>query len=212
MMAAIAEEHRRGRRLLIGTTNLDAERSVIWNIGAIACEGGDEALKLICDVLLASASVPAAFPPVMIQVEADGERYDEMHVDGGAVSVVFVYPSGLDWSGVGERLKVQGKPSLYVIQNLFVDPRYMPVKPNTIQIGARAMLSMIRNQGIGDIYRVYRLVERDGLDFHLAYIPPEFDLIPNELFDPVFMNELFDLGHSLGATGYPWKTLPPGYE
>ena len=58
MMQAIAAEHNKGRRLLVGTTQLDAQRQVIWNMGAIAASRNPDALKLFRQVLRASASDP----------------------------------------------------------------------------------------------------------------------------------------------------------
>ena len=110
-MEAVAAEFRdKGRQLTIGTTNLDALRPVIWNVGRIAASGHPDALKLIRKVLLASASIPIAFPPVHIDVEVDGRRYEEMHVDGGAAAQIFLYPAGLDWARVLELLEVQCLP------------------------------------------------------------------------------------------------------
>src|SRR3977135_4684049 len=86
MRAKIASEFEKGLLLLIQTTDLDAGRPVLWNIGAIAASGHPGALDLIRHILVASASIPAAFPPVMFDVEANGKPYQEMHVDGGAVS------------------------------------------------------------------------------------------------------------------------------
>jgi len=110
MMEAIAAESEKGRRLYIGTTHLDAARPVIWNISNIARSGHPGALDLIRQVLLASASIPALFPPVLIEVEADGRSYDEMHVDGGVTAQIFFYPSGIDWSRVLEKFRVPGTP------------------------------------------------------------------------------------------------------
>src|SRR5439155_3381052 len=90
MLAAIAEEYRRGRLLLIGTTDIDVQRPVIWNIGALTASGRPEALDLVRKILLASAAVPGVFPPVLIDVEAGGRHYQEMHVDGGAVAQTFL--------------------------------------------------------------------------------------------------------------------------
>ena len=92
LIEKIAEAHRNGRALNIGTTDLDAMRPVVWRIGAIANSGHPRALQLIRQVLLASASIPAAFPPVLIHVEAGDREYDEMHVDGGASSQVLPLP------------------------------------------------------------------------------------------------------------------------
>ena len=78
--------------LLVATTNLDREETVIWDMGAIARRGGKQARELFRDVLVASASVPGVFPPVMINVEKDGKKFQEMHVDGGASTPFFVAP------------------------------------------------------------------------------------------------------------------------
>ncbi|MDX1412146.1 MAG: patatin-like phospholipase family protein, partial [Nitrospirales bacterium] len=116
LMEALAAEHRKGRQLIIGTTNLHASRPVIWNITRIAVSGDPKALELIHKLLLASASIPVAFPPVLIEVEADGRRFDELHVDGGGSSQIFLYPLGVDWRRIEEKLKIQGTPNAYLIR------------------------------------------------------------------------------------------------
>ena len=113
MLDAIAAEDAKGRMLLVATTNLDARRPVIWNITKIAASGHPRALELIRDVLVASAAIPGAFPPVMIDVEVNGKKHQEMHVDGGASAQVFVYPPSLNIRAVSlERQIVQGAPRL----------------------------------------------------------------------------------------------------
>jgi len=212
IMEAIAAEYRKGRALWIGTTNLDAKRPVIWNIGVIAASGGPEALELIHKVILASASIPAAFPPVFIEVEADGDRYDEMHVDGGTASQIFLYPAGIDWGRVAQRLEVNGTPRAYLIRNSSLEPEWETVSPKILPIAGQSIVSLIRTQGIGDMYRIYLNCMRDGLDYNLAYIPEDFDPEPSEAFDPVYMGKLFDLGYRLAKEGYPWSKAPPGFE
>lgn len=209
VMAAVAAEFRdKGRTLTIGTTNIDTLRPVVWNITRIAASGHPDSLALIRKVLLASSSIPIAFPPVRIEVEADGQRYDEMHVDGGASAQIFLYPAGLDWARVTERLEVKGRPNVYLIRNSCFTPDWKPMKPLLMPIAMRTLQSLIRTQGIGDTFRVYLAAQRDGLDFHLADIPEYFDAQPTEQFDPVHMRKLFDLGHELAKSGYPWKQKP----
>jgi hypothetical protein len=212
MLAAIAAEFEKGRRLLIGTTNLDAERPVFWNITAIAASGDPKALGLVHKILLASASIPAAFPPVFIEVEADGRRYDEMHVDGGTTTQVFLFPDDLDWRVVAEKLKVKGKSRVYVIRNSFFQPQWQAVKPRLVPIAMRSISSLIRTQGIGDIYRIYIEAQAVGIDYNLAHIPSDFQERPTEEFDPEYMQKLFDLGFGLAKDGYPWEKAPPGIE
>jgi predicted patatin/cPLA2 family phospholipase len=211
MIEAIAREHKRGRRLFVGTVNLDAARSVIWNIGAIAASDYPQKTELIRELLRASAAIPVAFPPVFISVEAEGKQYDEMHVDGGTGSQVFVYPAAADWRLITEKLKVKGKPQVYVIRNSFLDPDYQGMKRNVLPIASRTIDSLIRTQGVGDLYQIYALCRRDGNDFNLAYIPSDFTEKPTEGFDPVYMKKLFARGYQMALQGYPWDKAPPGF-
>jgi predicted patatin/cPLA2 family phospholipase len=211
VIEAIGREHKRGRRLFIGTVNLDAGRSVIWNIGAIAVSDYPHKLGLIHDVLQASAAIPIAFPPVVIPVEANDRSYDELHVDGGTGSQVFVYPAAVDWRQVTKKLKVKGAPKVYVIRNAILEPDYNGVKRGLLPIASRSISSLIRTQGIGDLYQIYALCKRDETDFNLAYIPYTFTEKPSEGFDPVYMTKLFDLGYEKSMRGYPWAKSPPGF-
>ncbi len=210
MLREMAQAYRQGRRLFIGTTNLDARRPVIWNITAIAASDYPEKQKLIVDVLLASASIPGAFPPVLIRVNANGTWYDEMHVDGGTVSQVFVYPTSLDLGAILEKVEVTAPPKIYVIRNAQLVPEWKPVDANIFEIAATSIDSLIRTQGLGDLYQIYFLTQRDGGEYYLAYIPDDFDLASDEPFDPEYMNALYDRAYELAKDGYPWDRLPPG--
>ena len=212
LMEALAVESRKGRSLWVGTTNLDASRPVIWNITRIAASGQPKSLELIHKVLLASASIPVAFPPVLFEVEADGQRYDELHVDGGGASQIFLYPLGIDWHRIEQKLKVQGTPKAYLIRNgLFQEP-YQTVEPSLSKIAGQSINSLLASQGIGDMYRVYFATKRDGLSYHLAHIPKDFTEQPKEPFDTEHMRKLFDLAYNLAKKGYPWLKYPPGAE
>lgn len=212
VMQQLAEKNRQGRQVFIGTTDIDAGRPVIWNITQIAASGEPGALNLIRQIMLASASIPAAFPPVAIDVEAQGRRYQELHVDGGTSSQVFLYPAGIPWDEMVEKLEVPGAPRAYVIRNSRLDPEAASVNRKLLPIAQRTISSLIRTQGIGDLYRIFALAQRDGLEFNLAYIPREFDAIPTEMFDTVYMQKLYDLAFELGKSGYKWNTAPPGFD
>ncbi|UCE63918.1 MAG: patatin-like phospholipase family protein [Nitrospirota bacterium] len=212
VMNNLATEFRKGRQLNVATTNLDAGRPVIWNLGEIAASGEPRALELIHKILLASASIPVAFPPVLIEVEAEGRQFDELHIDGGGASQVYLYPLGIDWRRVTQALNVQGTPNVYLIRNDHLDPEFEPVEPKVVSIASRSLGSLIRSQGIGDMYRVYLGTQRDGINYHLAYIPNDFREIPKEPFDREYMIKLFNLGYNLAKKGYEWKTAPPGVQ
>ena len=208
---SIGKEHKRGRRLFVGTLNLDAARTVIWNIGAIAASDYPEKTHLIHEILRASSAIPVAFPPVMIPVEINGRQYDEMHVDGGTGSQVFIYPAVANWKAITKKLKVKGKPKVFIIRNSFLEPDYNAVIPDIVSIASRSIESLIRTQGVGDLYQIYALCQRDGNDFNLAFIPSDISATPTEAFDPVYMTHLYERGYDMALKGYPWKKGPPGY-
>lgn len=211
VIEAIAVQHRRGRRLWIGTANLDVGRPVIWDLGAIAASSHPHRARLIHDVLQASAAIPVAFPPVLIPVEADGRMYDEMHVDGGTAQQVFVYPAEMNWPRVLERLHAVGRPTVYVIRNAFLDADSNGVPRKLVPIASRSIQALIRTQGLGDLYQIYALCLRDGNDFKLAHIPAGFAEQAAEEFDPVYMAKLFAHAHAAAKNGYEWRTEPPGF-
>ena len=204
MLQAIAAEHNKGRRLLVGTTQLEAQRLVIWNMGAIAASGHPEALKLFRQVLRASASIPVAFNPMYFKVKAAGQEYDEMHVDGGVRAEVMLYKNALKFMVAKKRLgkqlgsqAQQRSRKLYIIRNAQVYPEYKSIKPHIADIGVRAIASLTKYQGIGDLYRLYVLTQRDGVDYNLAFIPKDFSPPRNSEFDTNYMNQEFDLAYDL---------------
>jgi hypothetical protein len=208
-LAEVAAEHRKGRRLLIGTTNLDAGRPVIWDMGEIASSGRPGSVELFREVLLASAAIPAAFPPSFIKVTADGYSYEEMHVDGGTTRSVFLAPTQLTLSGTDAALGVKPIRRFYVIVNGYVTPQHDAVKPLTMAIAGRAVSTLLKNQGVGDLYRLYEFCRRNGIDFNLAYIPGDIQDTSTAPFDPVFMTKLYNAGYQMARRGYPWQKQPP---
>jgi hypothetical protein len=79
---------------------------------------------------------------------------------------------------------------LYVIRNGKIDPEWQSASENVLSITTRSISTLIKNQGIGDLYRIYSITKRDGIDFNLASIPPDFNEARNEPFDPQYMNAL----------------------
>lgn len=205
VLDAIADESLKGRMLLVGTTDLDARRSVYWNLTLMAESRSPQALALIRKILVASAAIPGELPPAMIDVEVQGKRYQEMHVDGGTTQQVFMLPPELVITSVARRER-----TIYVIRNSRMAVESSEVKRDALAIAGRAVASLIHTQGIGNLYEIAALARRDGAHFRLAYIPDSFDHELAEAFDRKYMNELFLVGYKLGAAGYPWATRPPG--
>ena len=209
MLQKIAKQHLKGRRLWIGTTNLDAGRPVIWDIGEIALSGQPNALELVHNILLASSAVPGIFPPVLIDVSVANQQYTELHVDGGVTRQVFLYPpqfiNNEEIEAIGDTITRK----LYVIRNGRSQAIYEPVKTNAYSIALKSLNMTMENKAVGDLYRIYELTSHDGIEYNLAIIPKSFDLKPKETFDPEYTKALFDFGYQLAKDGYTWRKAPP---
>ena len=206
MLEAIAAEYKKGRLLMIGTTDLDAQRPVIWNIGAIAASGHPGALDLFRKILRASAAIPGAFQPVLIDIELDGKKYQELHVDGGAIAQLFLYPPSIDLSASN----IKRERRAYIIRNARLDPDYAMAERRTITIAGRAIATMLAASGVNDVLRTYFVSQRDKVDYNLTYIGRDFDFPKKGEFDQAYMNALYEYGVREIVEGRAWHKHPPG--
>ena len=214
LLKKIADEYNlRNRWLLVATTNLDAGVPTLWNMGKLASVGTPESLELFRKILLASASVPGVFPPIMIDVVADGKSYQEMHVDGGATTEVFLYPAAVAAQAIHTRLLSPYRDrQAYVIRNSRLDPEWREIERKTLTIMGRAVSQLIQSQGYGDLQRIYVTTMLDHVGFNLAYIGPDFKELHTDDFERKYMTALFEYGRRLGKVGYPWAKTPPGFN
>ena len=166
------------------------------------------ALKLYHDIIQASASIPGAFPPVLIEVEVDGKQYSELHVDGGVTSQVFAYPAQIELKDFDKLVPTGFERTVYVIRNTNVHPPYENIRPRILPLVRRAISVLISYQGIGDLYRIATKAKRDGIDFNLMSIPDSWDMVSEEAFDQKYMTALFALGERIGREGIPWRETP----
>ncbi len=211
ILSAIAREHAKGRVLQIGTTDLDAGRQVTWNMGEIAASNAPGALELFRKVMLASTSIPGIVSPVMIDVEVAGKHYQEMHVDGGVISQVFLYPSSFLLEYKQRTGKAMGREiHTYVIRNGRFEPDWNDTRRRTLDIGRRAINAVVQTQGINDVQRLYQTARQDHTDFNLAYIDTDFSAPHPQEFDTSYMRELFEYGYRLAVAGSEWHKAPPG--
>lgn len=216
MIRQVARTHDQGRRLYIGTANLDAQRPVVWNMGLIAKSNHPSAPQLFRDVMLASASIPVAFPPVYIKVEVNGKTYDEMHTDGGTFAQVFFHGGTLDLKAASRALgfDIKHNPigNIYIIRNGQLNPEPEHVERRMSKIASRAFGSMIKASVHGDLQRIYLFSSNQNAKFHYVDIPDDFKSQAKEAFDMEEMNRLFQLGYELGQRKKPWQKVPPGLE
>jgi predicted acylesterase/phospholipase RssA len=210
----IAVEHRKGRRLFVGTTNLDAERPVVWDMGAIACSDREDRYDLFRRVLLASAAIPGAFPPIYLDVVApDGKQYDEMHVDGGVTREMFLLPQQLNLAEVREQHNARRQDvTLYVIRNSRLGPEFSYTTPRVANIAGRSIAVLIKAQSIGDIMILHADATGQGWKFRLAAVPEDIATDSKSMFDRKRMKLLFDRGLEMGQNETAWKTKPPFVE
>jgi hypothetical protein len=209
MLDRIAEEHRKGRRLFIGTTNLDAGRPVVWDIGRIACSNRPDRVELFRKVLLASAAIPAAFPPVYLKVHgADSKTYDEMHVDGGVTREMFLLPSELRLYELGAESGVERKSHLYIIRNAKYGPQYDDVRPRVGTIAARAIDVLIQSQAAGDLWTLFYEARDNRMSYRVTSIPEDVADDSKSLFDKAYMTHLFGIGYDLASNGKAWREKP----
>jgi hypothetical protein len=206
VLAEVAAEHRRGRRLFVVTSNLDAERSVVWNMGAIAAQGGEPALKLYRQVLLASASLPGMFPPVAIDTDAKGKSLQELHAEGGLGGPFFVAPRSLLSRAKSANLPVT---ELYIVLNSKIAPDFYMTQRNTAGVLARSIAVALKAVMRSEINFIHAIAQRDGFGFNVAFVEDEFAKKARGPFDTDYMKALFERAVERGREGTAFRKEPP---
>ncbi len=211
LLRRVAEEHARGRRLLVVTTNLDAEAAVVWDMGQIATQGDANALALFREVLLASASIPGVFPPVLIAtVQRDGTIVREMHVDGGVTVPFLASPGGpvtaaLERSGRGNG--VAGR--VFIIINGQAGRQYAVTSGRISAILGRAYITSSKAATARELAAAVTFAGANHLDLFITDIPTEAESSSLD-FDQAAMTSLFELGHLRGLEGDAWRAPDGG--
>jgi hypothetical protein len=206
ILAAVARENAKGRKLLVVTTDLDTQRTVVWDMGEIAAIASPEALRLFRDVMAASASIPLAFPPILIEAEGRGRRFEEMHVDGGVTAPVLTLPDALLFQG---RLPGNSRMNIYILVNKKLERTFELVSNSTIDVASRSLSSITQSQTRSVIFSTYDFAKRNRWGFHLSYIERDYPASPSEGFDTAYMRALYQYGYEKAASGRAWaSTLP----
>jgi predicted acylesterase/phospholipase RssA len=212
VIAEVAEAHRRGRRLYIGTTELESKRFVVWDLGAIACRDGPGDRELIRQILLGSAAIPGFFPPAKVDVWADGRCYTERHTDGGVSEGVFFRPPYVT-------AEEQGAPAApymagtrvwaIVAGKFFAEPEV--VRDRSLPSAAKSASTVLHAQTRGDLQRMYLLCLLNGMDLNISAVPASYPMPPSATqFKPAEMTALYEEGRRVIHAGEAWRTTPPG--
>ncbi|MDO9433201.1 MAG: patatin-like phospholipase family protein [Phenylobacterium sp.] len=205
MLREVAVEHAKGRRLLIVTTNLDTQQTVIWDMGAIATRQTPEALALFRDVLVASSSIPGVFPPVMIPLDETGRNpIREMHVDGAVTAPFVSIPEGMFFWQAPDGREV--KSQVHVIVNGQVDPAFAVTRGRISAVLARTFDSMMKSTARTHIAATRAFAERNDLDFKITMVPDDAES-GSLNFDAASMKRLFTLGRDNVVKGVAWRKL-----
>jgi hypothetical protein len=212
IIAEVAEAHRRGRRLYVGTTEEEGKRFVVWDLGAIACRNGPGDAALIRQVLLGSAAIPGFFPASKIDVWVDGRCFTERHTDGGVSEGIFFRPPYAppgqpgdpavpDMAGTQVWAIVAGK--------IYADPEV--VKDRSLANAGKSVSTILYAQTRGDLQRMYLLCLLNGMDLHIAAIPTGYPDPPNPTeFKPEATTALFEEGRRVVLSPEAWRSTPPG--
>jgi predicted acylesterase/phospholipase RssA len=209
VLREIADEYRHGRDLYIMTTDLDAGVPVIWDMGAIAASGSPDALGLFRQVMRASAAIPVAVSPVLINVTADGRRYQELHVDGSVAHRVFLYPLPASTLAISDARNSAPSCRAFIIINSQLDTGGSATPRRTLKIGERSIEALMQAQASNDVDNIFTTLQRQGIDFNLTYIHADFQAPHPHDFDPSYIRALFSYGQRLGTDQYAWRAAPP---
>jgi hypothetical protein len=200
LMADLCEAHMSGRRLYIGTGNILTNRFAVWDLGAIACSGRPDALKLIRKILLASCSVPGVVRPVEFQVEVNGVCYTEWHGDAGNFAQAFVRSPGRIPAGSTFWVLSAGK--VY---------RDIQKKPTVFGLLGAAISNSLYTLFRADLIKLYALCAVTNSNFKLLVMPQDFHgETSSAAFDPAELTRMYWLGYQMAAGGCDvWLTTPP---
>jgi predicted acylesterase/phospholipase RssA len=207
LLAEIAAAHRTGRRLYVGTTNLDTKRQVVWDLGAIAAGNDPKRLDLFRKILLASAAIPALLPTVPIDIFVNGRRHTELHIDGGAAASLFLHRDMLQPDRATEPVTEQ---NVFVIVAKGLQQPNEPVERTLSRVAGESLSGVLHAQMEGDLRKVFSLARDSGARVHLAAIPSGFEKNSDSMaFDRKLMRQLFDEGFHSAATGECWQSRLP---
>jgi hypothetical protein len=204
LINAIAREADSGRLLWVATTDLDKEETVIWDLGAIAMRGGEPARKLFRDVLVASASIPGVFEPVLIHVQQGNRLYDEMHVDGNASTSLFIAPVAA-YFALLDRRSLDGARVYVLINGQTIDaPATTPFKLGPVV--ARTFSVALKHMSRAQVVAIDQFAEKYGMSVQSTYLPLDYPTYSPADFRASTMRPLFEYGARCAQSGRLWTT------
>lgn len=212
-ISKLASEHQKGRRLYIGTTELEGHRFICWDIGEIASRKDPGDRELIHKILLGSIAVPGFFPPSKIPIKIDGKEYFELHGDGGVSQAIFFRPPYLPPEQRTEVDRDLAGTDLYMILagKLFSDAQVQ--KARTLSLAGASVSGVLYAQARGDLQRLYLISMITGMNYQLCSMPADFPApASSAAFEQNSMIAMYNEGFRLASSGQSWRKSPPGVD
>jgi predicted acylesterase/phospholipase RssA len=204
LLRAVAEEAAKGRLLMIATTDLDKEQTVIWNLGIIAAQGGESARRLFRDVIIASCSIPGLYPPVLIRVTQSGTLHDEMHVDGGTTSALFIAPELANLIPL-DSARLEGANTFVIVNGPLGAPsQTTPLR--TTSILERSIIATLHTSSLEGVELALALAQRAGMQLRITEIPNDYPYVGPLDVEPARMKALYDFGMRCAQQQQLWAT------
>jgi hypothetical protein len=204
LISAVAREAAKGRLLLVATTNLETAEPTVWDLGAIAMNGGPNKTALFREVLVAAASVPGIFPPVEIKDPGDAASRGETHVDSDFSSPFFVEPTPQEWPE-----DEPGTPSntVYVLIDTQLTEPARDTRRRATSILSRSIFAGLSGMLRTKLELTAARTEQRGMDLHYAAIPASYPYRGPFEFKAAAMQALFQYGYDCASTGRLWTTF-----
>jgi hypothetical protein len=218
ILEKVAQAHESGRRLFIGTVDLDRGGLVVWDMGEIALERNQQALGKYHDILMAASAVPVLLPPVEIEyTTATGELYTGLHVDGGLREIVFFRHFMADLRDSlpdGDPMPDEDKDRLTIVVNGKIGLGYDCIDTHWIPIAKRTIITSLDETAANGVLRAYLIACDKNMKFQLMRIPDNVAIDPFETtFNTATMQMLIEKGKELAQLEpIPYESSPPWAE
>lgn len=211
LLSRVATAHANGRRLYIGTTNIDTGQLIVWDMGAIASSSRSDKYQRFSDIIYASSAMPVFLPPQYMSVDVEDKQYYQMHVDGGIYSHVFMIGLFVNWKEVldlSADANLNFDVTLYTIANRKYRNRtaYDPVEQSPSSVISAYIETETDLLFDRSMYRLYDGCMQKGIKFRMAAVPKDVNHVDDATeFNPEKMLKLFNVGYSFGLNGVKWQ-------
>jgi len=211
LLKRVADAHAKGRRLYIGTTNIDTGQLIVWDMGAIASSSRSDKYQRFSDIIYASSAMPIFLPPQYISVDVEDEQYYQMHVDGGIYSHVFMIGLLVNWGEIldfSDDANINFDVTLYTIANRKYRNRaaYDPVEQSPSSVISAFIETETDLLFDRSMYRLYDSCMKKGIKFRMAAVPKDVNYVDvSTEFNPEKMLKLFNVGYGFGLNGVKWQ-------